>query len=114
MYEPLFETPKQRQAIQSPAVTEASHAQKRVTIRSPGLPEGLKIFNTYKDNRFEAEVRPNEKIEFNGQIYDSPSAAAVAAIRSTGSQRLTEDGWKWWRFTDPETGEEKLIDVRRQ
>lgn len=83
-------------------------------LRSGGLPKGLKLHNKYKQILFTAEVIGNRKINFGGQIYNSPSRAAVAAIQSTGSPRKTEDGWKWWKFIDPETGEEKLIDELRK
>jgi hypothetical protein len=82
-------------------------------VRSGGLPEGLKLHNKYKKVLFTAEVIAGGRIKFDGQVYNSPSRAAVAAIQSTGSPRKTEDGWRWWRFMDTETGEEKLIDVLR-
>ena len=53
-------------------------------------------------------------IVFNGKIYNSLSKAAVAAIQSTGSKRETENGWTWWKFIDPGTGEEKLADLLRK
>ncbi len=78
------------------------------------LPVGLKIFNTYQGKRYTAEVLEKGKILFQGKVYKSPSRAAVAAIQSTGSNRETENGWTWWKFIDPETGEEELIDVLRK
>lgn len=78
------------------------------------LPAGLHLRNMYKGKQFTAEVLKRGKIKFDGQIYNSPSAAAVAAIQSTGSPRSTEDGWRWWKFTDPATGGEKIIDALRR
>lgn len=78
------------------------------------LPIGLKLQKTYKRKTFLAEVIEEQKINFNGDIYNSVSTAAVAAIRSTGSKRTTEDGWRWWTFEDPETGETKIIDELRK
>lgn len=78
------------------------------------LPEGLKIYKEYKNFSLEAEIIENNKIKFNGKIYNSPSSAAVAAIQSTGSKRPTEDGWRFWKYKDPKTGEEELLDELRK
>ena len=83
-------------------------------LKSSGiLPPGLKLYKTYKGKEFVAEVIEGQKIKFNGEIYDSVSSAAVAAIRSTGSKRNTEDGWRWWLFEDSNSGETKPIDELR-
>ncbi len=84
------------------------------TERPAGLSRGLILRNTYKGKEFTAEVIEGGQILFDGQIYKSPSAAAVAAIRTTGSPRETEDGWRWWKFLDQQSGEVKLIDELRR
>lgn len=78
------------------------------------LPVGLKIYKEYKNIRLEAEIIENNKIKFNGKIYNSPSSAAVAAIQSTGSKRSTEDGWRFWKYKDPKIGKEELLDKLRK
>lgn len=78
------------------------------------LPAGLKIYKEYKNIRLEAEIIENNKIKFNGKIYNSPSSAAVAAIQSTGSKRSTEDGWRFWKYKDPKIGKEELLDELRK
>lgn len=78
------------------------------------LPVGLKIYKEYKNIRLEAEIIENNKIKFNGKIYNSPSSAAVAAIQSTGSKRSTEDGWRFWKYKDPKIGKEELLDELRK
>ena len=78
------------------------------------LPVGLKIYKEYKNIRLEAEIIENNKIKFNGKIYNSPSSAAVAAIQSTGSKRPTEDGWRFWKYKEPTTGEENILDGLRK
>lgn len=78
------------------------------------LPAGLKLKKIYKGKTFYAEVIEGQKISFNGEIYNSVSTAAVAAIRSTGSKRNTEDGWRWWTYEDSKTGESKPIDELRK
>ncbi len=96
---------------------EKSSEHKPISKRSNNksiLPVRLKIYKEYKNIRLEAEIIENNKIIFNGKIYNSPSSAAVAAIQSTGSKRLTEDGWRFWKYKDPKTGEEKLLDELRK
>lgn len=83
----------------------------RQTHGRASLPTGLRLHNTYKGQEFHAEVIQGGQIRFNGQVYRSPSAAAVAAIQSTGSPRETEDGWRWWKYVDQRIGETKLIDA---
>ena len=78
------------------------------------FPVGLKIYKKYKNIRLEAEIIENNKIKFNGKIYNSPSSAAVAAIQSAGSKRPTEDGWRFWKYKDPKTGKEELLDELRK
>jgi hypothetical protein len=79
------------------------------------LPEGLKIYKKYKNVNLEAEIMENNKIKFNEEIYNSPSSAAIAAIQqSTGSSRPTENGWRFWRYKDKITGEEKYLDELRK
>jgi hypothetical protein len=94
--------------------TSASIDAPRILKSSGILPSGLKLYKTYKGKEFMAEVIEGQKIKFNGEIYDSVSSAAVAAIRSTGSKRKTEDGWRWWLFEDSNSGEIKPIDELRR
>ena len=61
------------------------------------------------------DIIENNKIKFNEEIYNSPSSAAVAAIQqSTGSSRRTEDGWKFWKYKDPKTGEEQKLNALKK
>ncbi|MBA7492002.1 hypothetical protein ES702_02551 [subsurface metagenome] len=78
------------------------------------LQEGLKLHKEYNGKMYTAEVVKGEKIKVGGKTYNSPSSAAVAVIQSTGSKRKTEDGWRFWKYKDPKTGEEKLLDELRK
>jgi len=55
-----------------------------------GIVGGKRIYATYKGTEFKAVVYRNGRIKFNGQFYDSPSAAGGAA-----RQRAT-NGWTFW------------------
>lgn len=67
------------------------------------IPHGTKLRAVYKGQEYLAEVR-NGRVYWNGSGYTSLSGAAVAVIQSTGTDRPTEDGWRFWEFWDEETG----------
>lgn len=48
------------------------------------------------------------QVKWNGQVYDSPSGAAKAAKGVTAV-----NGWKFWRYQEPETGKWEWIDLLR-
>ena len=96
--------------VKTEGVTKPAQIIKSDTV----LSKGMKLQNTYKGKEFVAEVIEGGRIKFNSGVYNSVSSAAVAAIRSTGSKRNTEDGWRWWRYQDPQTRELKSIDDLRK
>lgn len=59
------------------------------------LPHGAKLRATYKGTQYVAQVRDG-KLYWDGEGFDSPSAAALAVIHSTGTARPTENGWRFW------------------
>jgi len=83
-------------------------------IKKGLLPEGLKIYRKYNNENLEAEIIENNKIKFKEKVYNSPSSAAGAAIQSTGSKRKAINGWKFWRYKDPITGEEEKLNNLRK
>jgi Restriction Enzyme Adenine Methylase Associated len=88
----------------------------KVVDRNTILPVGLRLHSIYKGKTFTAEIVAGGKIKLHldNKIYGSLSWAAVAAIRSTGSSRGTENGWTWWKYIDPKTNQEMPIDVLRE
>jgi len=61
------------------------------------VPHGTQLMAVYKGKEYHADVR-NGQVIWNGQPFPSLSAAAVAVIRSSGSSRATEDGWRFWLY----------------
>ena len=110
---PFVDLPLQSKQVDrvSGSVTPPSSEHQRKTPHN--LPAGLEIHNTYKGTSFTAKVTQDGKIKFGNQVYHSLSHAAVAAIQSTGTLRPTENGWRWWKYYDQKTGEEKLLDELR-
>jgi hypothetical protein len=93
------------------AESQSSKGAKSADLVSRGgrLPHGSKLRMKYKGAEYHAVV-DDGKIVWNGQNYSSPSKAAVAVIRSTGSDRTTADGWRHWEVKTPASGEWRLAD----
>ena len=51
----------------------------------------------------------NGEIDYNGKRYSSPSTAGQDA-----SGWKACNGWKYWQFKDPTSGQWQLIDVLRE
>ena len=66
-----------------------------VSSHAGSVPHGSRLRAHYKGRVYEAEVIDG-RVHWNGSDYDSLSSAAVAVIRSTGSSRTTENGWRFW------------------
>ncbi len=98
--------------LQNKAVPESLAGTGAMIAKGVVIPEGTRLKADYKGNRYEAEVRGGVLV-WNQNCYRSPSAAAVAVIRSTGSTRTTEDGWRFWEYID-QSGEWRLLDTLRR
>lgn len=64
------------------------------------IPHGSKLRAEYKGREYFAEVRDGRVI-WLGREYSSLSKAAVAVIQSTGTNRPTENGWRFWEVKAP-------------
>jgi len=125
----LTRTPVGRK-VTAPRASGDGH---EVQLRSPNSPVGLsdliaagilapplKLFALYLDKNLTAVVTPDGKINFNGTIYASPSAAAGYAQNEVkgpppdGRPHWPTNGWKFWCYDDPELGESRLLDTLRQ
>ncbi len=75
------------------------------------VPHGTSLRMVYKGVEYFAEVQDG-KVVWNGKRFKSLSDAAVAVIRSTGSDRPTENGWRVWQAQDRTGGWTPLMDLR--
>lgn len=75
----------------------------------------IEIFCSYKGKKATASFNPSTtKIFYKGNLYDSPSAAALAVkIENGAGENVTENGWTFWKFID-ELGMEKKINELRK
>lgn len=58
--------------------------------------------------KYEAIVHEDGSLSLLGQVFSSPSNAALAGIQDAGSDRKTVNGWTSWKTTDGKT----LADLR--
>jgi hypothetical protein len=70
-------------------------------------PNGKSIFANYKHERYDARLLQRWRVHYDGVTYPTPSAAAVAI---TGNPT---NGWRFWRYTDPDSGGIEPIDRLR-
>jgi len=83
-------------------------------IRTP-----FRIEREYKGAQLTGLVRPDGKVEFDGQVYDSLSSAAGMARKSVvgapaGRPYPPTNGWTFWMYSDADGGELRDIDHLRQ
>lgn len=110
---PSPELPEKQESKSIQPVKTSSMQKLRGILKYKDLP----IFFPYKGTTHEAYMPKQEftkapKIIYEGKMYSSPSPAAVAVIQKY-TNRTTEDGWRVWRFKDPETGNLIPIDNLR-
>jgi hypothetical protein len=74
---------------------------------SKGLKPPIPVFRRYRGKLYKGLLLQGGKIQLNGRIYDSPSAAAGHISGHS------ENGWKVWRYINETTGEEQPIDRLR-
>lgn len=75
------------------------------------VPHGTSLRMVYKGVEYFAEVHDG-KVVWDGKRFKSLSDAAVAVIRSTGSDRPTENGWRVWQAQDSTGKWTPLVDLR--
>ncbi len=84
-------------------------------IESGLLESGQKLIMEYRPRhgnkkKYEAEILEDGSLKVLGQVYTSPSFAALAGIQNAGSHRKTVNGWTSWKT---ENGD-YLADIRER
>jgi predicted type IV restriction endonuclease len=89
-------------------------------IASGYISAPMEIEATFKKNRLTATIQPDGSIRFNGNDYQSLSTAAgiarslISGPPPAGRSLWETNGWDFWRYRDPKTGELcKLISLRK-
>jgi hypothetical protein len=79
----------------------------------------LELERTYKGVRLTASIRPDGQVTFGNESCVSLSAAGGIARKSVlgtspKEQPPATNGWTFWQFRDPKTGDLREIDCLRQ
>jgi len=101
----------------SKAPNDPASAAKSDVWRSPRgdtLPVGATLQAEYLGKTFRATVE-KKGIRFGGKVYDSPSAAGVAAKGQLGrtGRAASTDGRTFWKIQDPASGRWVAISTLR-
>jgi hypothetical protein len=62
---------------------------------------------------FQATVLADGAVEFAGNRFDSPSAAAEVARSTITGRRMNTIGWTFWQYRDANGQERNLADARQ-
>jgi hypothetical protein len=73
----------------------------------------LALFRQYKGRRMQATLLPDNKVEFEGKIYDSCSTAAEVARSTVTGRRMNTNGWMFWQYEGGQ-GQPLCLDDARQ
>jgi hypothetical protein len=80
----------------------------RIKAKSPvDLTKELELRNIYKKIEYRAVLRTDWKIEYNGKLYNTPSASAKFIA---GRQM---NGWEFWRYKNEKGDWVKLNELRK-
>ena len=85
----------------------ASGQNEPVAAGASGLSFPIPVYRKYKGRTYNGQLLRGWKIELNGRVYPSVSAAA---IHISGHN---ENGWRSWRYIDESNGGEHTIDRLR-
>ena len=82
----------QKRNARVPRRTTAEAGKQPVLARYPNRP--AKLRRLYKGKLLRASVRPDGSIRFAGEIFNSPSLAAYAAV----GRKQAMNGWTFWTY----------------
>ena len=83
-------------------------SEDRVSVIGPKQLEfPIQVFRRYKGKIYQGQLLKGWRIQLNGKVYPSPSAAAV---HISGHN---ENGWRMWRYMNESTNREEPIDRLR-
>jgi formylglycine-generating enzyme required for sulfatase activity/tetratricopeptide (TPR) repeat protein len=74
----------------------------------------LRLFRRYKGTMLEATLLAGGMVEFQGQRYDSCSAAAEAARATVAGKKMNTNGWDFWQYQGADRKRHKLDAARQQ
>jgi Restriction Enzyme Adenine Methylase Associated/GIY-YIG catalytic domain len=94
--ENILGTVKKKKTEKAKQLTAPHKAPKGLVLHKLLAP-GAQIKATYKGKEILATIDEQGKILLNGKLFNSPSSAGVAVI-----DRSTVNGWRFWKYQNPE------------
>jgi hypothetical protein len=77
--------------------------------------EEIEVFATYKSQKVNAFFNPStKKIKYNGQVFDSVSAAADQVKKDISGIVSSTNGWDFWKYTDSLSQEYFISELRNE
>jgi hypothetical protein len=74
----------------------------------------VRLTRKYRGQEFEATLRPDGKVEFDGEVFESCSRAAGVARGKVTGQPMSTNGWAFWQFVGSDGKNRTLGDARQQ
>ena len=114
-FKPILDTEEEQEKEDAPGEMARYEVSMVDLIEKGLLVAGQKLIMEYKPRqgdkkKFEAETLDDGSLKVLGQVYSSPSYAALAGIQDAGSDRKTVNGWTSWKT---EAGE-NLAEIRER
>jgi hypothetical protein len=97
-----------RTTIRLTSSTQHERLGCRATM-APYVNKPFTIRMKYKGRTIKARVRSDGTINWNGDVFNSPSRAAARAMK-----RRSANGWWWWHFKNTEGSWVRLAGLRRK
>nr|WP_319509744.1 DUF262 domain-containing protein [uncultured Draconibacterium sp.] len=102
-------------ALDNKVFSQNDEVKKRFYIE-PVWDKSISVFARYYKTEVNGSFNPKSgSLSYNGKLYDSPSGAGIQAKIDIGApEDTTVNGWRFWKFIDPTTNEEKYISELRE
>jgi len=112
--------PKRAAGAKAPELLAAMAEATVPNLISAGLIKApLELERSYKGAKLTALIQPDGTVSFGGESYDSLSTAGGMARKSVigtrdGRPYPQTNGWTFWQFRDPKTGNRRDMDSLRR
>jgi hypothetical protein len=84
-------------------------------IRSGAVVAPMEIYKRYKGHDVRATIERDGTITCFGKTFTSLSYAAIEVVLKLNPTRVSpqENGWRFWQYLDPQSGEYRQMDTLR-
>lgn len=113
---PRIVNEKLSEAARRAATTRETQAGIKLSdiVAAKAVSTPLRLVRKYRGREFEAKLRSDGKVEFDGEVFDSCSRAAGVARGKVTGQPMSTNGWEFWQFLGSDGRKMTLGDVRQK